>query len=401
MREEKMMILSMLEEGKITPEEAVKLMEALEDVESPKENTEQNQSEDVKEEKTSRFQFNTLEDIGSDISNALSNMFSGLKDIGSSIGLKGNYETITADLNMNISHIENPSLDLKAINGAIKLRPWADDNILIKVTCQHKHGLFNKDDKFYNFQVEGSKLVFTPTYNSGISIRLDVSLPEKNYDEIILNSTNGKIDIDDLNLNILKCITTNASVDILDINAKDITLSTKNGKIECKDINSNKIDAITSNASISIIDMNSAYIDLSTANGKVVVKDVDATIINGRTSNGSIEVRDVKSETIHLATSNGKITCDDFDLEKIKDVELITSNSSINSDIHRIKKEVHFDLETSMGNVTLELPNLVYKTNKQVNLGLKKIVAHTIDFNENNDNLKFVASTSNGSIKIS
>lgn len=400
MREEKIMILSMLKEGKITAEEALNLIEALEDGNSTTTNKEKDQKEDTKEEKNYRFQFNNLEDIGSDISNALSSMFSGLKDIGNSIGLKG-YETITSNIDMDISNIENPILDLRAINGGITLRPWTSPNILIKTTCQYKNGLFDKEDKFYNFEIENNKIIFAPTYNSGVNIKLDVSIPNKKYDEIILNSTNGKIDIDDLNLNTLKCITSNAPIDIVDVNSIEIEVSTKNSKIDIKDSHSKKIDAITSNASITMQNIDCNYIDLLTANGKIFVKDSAAISLNSSTSNSSIEVRDVKAESIHLSTSNGKITCEDFDLKKIKDLKLITSNGSINSDLHKIEKEVYFDLETSMGNITLELPNLVYKTNKQANLGLKKIIAHSVSFDEHVDNLKLIASTSNNSIKIS
>ena len=400
MKEEKIMILSMLKEGKITTEEALNLIEALENENVNKTNKGKNQKEDFKEEKTSKFEFNNLEDIGSDISNALSSMFSGLKDIGNSIGLKG-YETLTSHIDKDISNIENPILDLKAINGNITVRPWTSPNIVIKVTCQYKNGLFNKDDKFYNFEIENNKVIFYPTHTNGVNIKLDVSIPNKKYEEIILNSTNGKIDIDDLELNTLKCITSNASIDVKDINSIEMELSTKNGRIDIKDSYSKKIDAITSNAGISIEEIDCSYINLLTANGKIYVKDIEATSINSSTSNSSIEVRDIKSESVDLSTSNGKITFEDFDLKEIKDIKLITSNGSINSDLHNVQKEVYFDLETSMGNITLELPDLVYKINKQANLGLKKIIAHSVTFDEHVDNLKFIASTSNGSIKIS
>lgn len=400
MKEEKIMILSMLQEGKITSEEALKLIEALEDGDSKQTSKDKNQKQDFKEEKASKFQFNNLEDIGSDISNALSSMFSGLKDIGNSIGLKG-YETLTSYIDKDVSNIENPILDLKAINGNITVRPWTSPNIVIKVTCQYKNGLFNKDDKFYNFEIENNKVIFSPTHTNGVNIKLDISIPDKKYEEIILNSTNGKIDIDDLELNTLKCITSNASIDVRDINSIEIELSTKNGRIDIKDSYSKKIDAITSNSGISIEEIDCSYINLLTANGKIYAKDIEATSINSSTSNSSIEVRDIKSESVDLSTSNGKITFEDFDLKKIKNIKLITSNGSINSDLHNVEKEVYFDLETSMGNIALELPDLIYKTNKQANLGLKKIIAHSVNFDEDVDNLKLIASTSNGSIKIS
>lgn len=86
-------------------------------------------------------------------------------------------------------------------------------------------------------------------------------------------------------------------------------------------------------------------------------------------------------------------------MNKIKEIKLITSNSSITTEINNIPEQVYFDLETSMGSIALEIPNLIYKINKQANLGLKKIVAHSVNYEDDND-LKVIATTSNGSIKI-
>ena len=404
MKEEKMMILSMLEEGKITSEEAIKLMEALEDMETSKNNndfTNQKNENDFREEKFGIPIFNTLEDIGSDIGNALSNMLNGLKDVGSPFGFRYNYDTITTDLDMDISHIENPSLDLRAINGSIVLRSSSENQILIKAVCQYKNGLLSDNEPYFDFYIDGNKIIFSPKYNSNISIKLDVSLPDKNYDEIVLNSTNGKIDLDRVNLNILDCITTNSSINIAEVKAKEVNLTSKNGKIQCKDINSNILKASTTNSGIFLTDIRSDEIDVKTANSRINVDDIDSKSIVCKTSNGSIEAKDITSEIIYLTTSNNRITCDDIYMDNIKDIKLITSNGSISSNIDNLNREAYFDLETSMGNITLDLPNLVYQINKQANLGLKKIVAHTVNFNENNNDLNFVATTSNGSIKIS
>lgn len=400
-----MMILSMLEEGKITSEEAIKLLEALEDVEVSRETDgikeESQRFEEKKESKTiSKPIFNSLEDISSDIGNALSNMFDGLKDIGNSFNFRGNYETITSDLDMDLSNIENPSLDLRAINGSIRLRPKDGNKIFIKSTCQYKNGLISPNEPYFDFYMDGNRIVFNPKYNSSISIKLDVSLPEKYYDEIILNSSNGKIDIQELNVDTLRCMTTNSSIDIVEVNSKEIDLTTKNGRIECRDTDSNLLKTVTTNSNIFLMNINSKEIDVKTANAKICINDIDARNIICKTSNSSIEAENISCDLVHLITSNGKIICDNIDVDRVKDVKLITSNASINSEIYESTRDCYFDLETSMGSISLEIPNLVYKLNKQANLGFRKIVAHTTSFDEEKEHLKFIASTSNGSIKI-
>lgn len=404
MKEEKMMILTMLEEGKITSEEAIKLLEALEDIEIPTEHNESNEQIDnnFQEKKLSIPipKFNSLEDIGSDIKNALTNVFDGLKGIDNSFAFRYNYDTISTDLDFDLSNIENPSLDLKAVNGSIRLRPTDNDKLLIKVNCQFKNGLISPGEEYFDFYSDGNKIIFSPKYNSNISIKLDVSIPEKNYNEILLNSSNGKIDIEELNVNTLICTTSNSSIDVVEVNANDIDLTTKNSRIECRDTNAKIIKTYTTNSNIYLMDICCNEIDAKTANAKIGINDIVADKIICKTSNASIDAEDITCDIIHLITSNGKLGCDDIDLNRVKEIKLITSNGTINLRIHEMGREHYFDLETSMGNISLDIPNLIYKTNKQINLGLKKIVAHSPNFDENRDHLKFIASTSNGSIKI-
>ena len=401
MKEEKLMILSMLEEGKITTEEAIKLIEALEDMEIPKdENIKDDKNQESKKQESSSFKFNSLEDIGADISNAFLNMFNGLKDMGESFGLKTNYETIYDDLNMDISHLEHPNLDLRSVNGSIQLRPANSENISIKVHCQHKKGLFGKNEPYFNFFLADNTVVFKPIYNNGISIKLDVFLPEKEYGHILLNSTNGKIDVDKLKVQTLESTTSNSPINILYIDSKDIILSTKNGKIESQYTNSESFKAYTTNSSVLLTYVNSDDLDIKTANGRIDGNQVAGSNLICKTSNGSINLKDISFNKVQLTTSNGRITCDEIDTKRAELVNLTTSNGSIHSKVKDFHKEIAFDLETSMGSIKLESPNLVYTKDEQSGLGLKKILAHTANFNGEDDNLEFVASTSNGSIQI-
>lgn len=408
MKEERMMILAMLEEGKITSEEAIKLIDALEEgiIFKELENDEKIKDskndghKNNKKEKDFKFKFNSLEDIGSDIGNALSNMFNGLRDFNPSFGFKSNYETITTDLDMDISEMENPSLSFRAINDSITLRPTNKDKLSIKVICQYKHGLLSENEPYFDFIKEGNSIIFNPKYNSNISIKLNVSLPKKHYDEIILKSTNGKIDIEELYANSLNSLTSNSSIDLLESNIMKIDLTSKNGRIEIRDTNSNSIEAHTTNSNIFLMNTTAQDINARTANGKVQANDIHGENIMCKTSNAPIEVKNISFHNIQLISSNGKIISSEMNLDKAKEIKLMTSNASITSDLQNVNKNIIFDLETSMGSIGLGMPDLIYTTNKQVNLGLKKIIAHSANYNISEDHLKFIASTANGSIKI-
>ena len=340
MKEERLLILSMLKEGKINVEEATELLAALENNNSDS-NT---KDKDFKDDKHKRLSNMTFEEIGSDIGNAISNMFDGLKDMSGSFGFNFNSETITFDLDEDLSSIENPILDLKSVNGSINLNKWQKDNISIKVTCEYKNSLLDNNKDFYKFYLEGDKVVFTPNFNKDISIKLDVFLPNKVYKEIILNTTNGKIQIQDIISNKLNCITTNGAININRIKGEEIYLSTKNGRIEALAISAKVID---------------------------------------------------------LSTSNGRIICNHADINEATNVRLSTSNGSITSNLNGLVKGAYFDLDTFMGSVNLELPDMISVNREQGFSGNKRIIAHNPNYDESGNNLQYNASTSNGSIRIS
>lgn len=390
MNEEKMMILSMLENGKITSEEAIKLLEALDEA--------KNSSSETKFDEIKKPILNTLKDLGTDLGSALNSIIDGLKDVN--INVKYNYETTSTDLELDLDGIENPILDLRAINDSITVRQTEGNKLLIKVICQYKKNLFAPGESYFEFIADGDKISFRPKYENNIAIKLDISFPVKNYDQIILHSSNGKIDLKDISAGIIKCITSNSSVNLTDSTAKEIELSTENGRIECKDTEGHIMRFSSTNSGIYLSDLISDEIDAITANGKISLTNIEGNKIICKTSNASIEAKNFSAEKVYLTTSNGKLICDGLDMEEIKEIKLYTSNNSINSDLSNLNKAAYFDLETSIGSIELNLPNLIYNTNKQPNLGFKKIVATTVDYENSDDNLKFYAITSNGSIKI-
>ncbi|CCQ98258.1 hypothetical protein CULT_820017 [[Clostridium] ultunense Esp] len=412
MKDEKMMVLSMLEEGKITSEEAVKLLEALEETESfieyesIKENEEKFIDMDKTKEKLEELEKNLkeqgkkVEDFSADLGSKLSNAFSNLINKNNIIGFFGDYKTINAEIEKDISQMDSPIIQLKSINGGITLKNWKEEKILIKILYKYKHNNLSEDDKFYDLYEETNKIIFEPLYTNNVMMDLDVYLPDRYYEEINLNTSNGKIQVEDFNLEVLNCKTSNASISIRDIIAKGIDLSTKNGRINLKDISSPVLKTVTTNSNIMMEDIDSDNLITSTKNGRITLSDILANSISANTSNSSIEINDIDSKIVQLITSNGKIICRDLNNKKIGELKLSTSNSTIDVELGELRNMSYFDLETSIGNISLEIPDLVYKVNKQVNLGVKKIVAHSVDFSEGEDCFHLNASTSNGSIRI-
>lgn len=401
MREEKIMILSMLEEGKITSEEAIELMEALEI------NEERNFIDANNfEEKFSEFnesikkQGKKVESFGANLGNTISKLINNIVDKSTSINLSQEYETFHTKLEKNIGDIENPIIELESINGSINVRKWDRNSLFIDIECKYKDKSIDNIEDFYSFYEDGNKLSLVPIYSNNIMIKLDVNLPNKCYDKIKLKTSNGRIQIEGFTLENLLCNTNNGSISASDICSDNTELLTQNGRIFMERIACPSIMAKSTNARITAENITGENLTLSTVNGRIILSNIDSNIITGSTSNGSIEIEGVNSKKIKLDTSNGKIRCKYIEIEKIDELNLSTSNSNIDVDINNIKKMSYFDLETSLGNINLEIPDLTYKINNQRKLGNRRIIAHSIDFNEGEDHFVLKASTSNGSIII-
>jgi len=412
MRDEKLMILTMLEEGKITSQEAIKLLEALEETDyfmdyGTNEDEEKSINlEQAKEnliealEKNIEDRKEKIENIGIDIGNKLANAFNNLFGTGNLFNLSGNYKVINTQLEKDISHLDEASLVVKSINGKIDVKSWGEDKLLIKITYRYKNNSFTQDNSFYELYEEDNRIIFKPLYTNNVMMDLSLYLPQKHYKEISLTTSNGRIQLEDLKLNLLTCNTSNASISLEDIVGENVDISTKNGKINLRDISSPILKAVSTNASIKLEDIESRDLMVATKNGRITLSHIAGEGITVKSSNGSIEADNLKGKVINLDTSNGKIICRDLDDERIRELNLSTSNSTIDVEMNHLSKMGYYQLETSLGNINLDIPGLVYKENKQIDLGMKKIIAHSINFNEDEEHFILNASTSNGSIKI-
>lgn len=412
MRDEKLMILTMLEEGKITSQEAIKLLEALEETDyfmdyGTNEDEEKSINlEQAKEnliealEKNIEDRKEKIENIGIDIVNKLANAFNNLFGTGNLFNLSGNYKVINTQLEKDISHLDEASLVVKSINGKIDVKSWGEDKLLIKITYRYKNNSFTQDNSFYELYEEDNRIIFKPLYTNNVMMDLSLYLPQKHYKEISLTTSNGRIQLEDLKLNLLTCNTSNASISLEDIVGENVDISTKNGKINLRDISSPILKAVSTNASIKLEDIESRDLMVATKNGRITLSHIAGEGITVKSSNGSIEADNLKGKVINLDTSNGKIICRDLDDERIRELNLSTSNSTIDVEMNHLSKMGYYQLETSLGNINLDIPGLVYKENKQIDLGMKKIIAHSINFNEDEEHFILNASTSNGSIKI-
>ncbi|EOD00041.1 DUF4097 family beta strand repeat-containing protein [Caldisalinibacter kiritimatiensis] len=387
--EERMMILNMLQEEKISSEEAAKLLDALDESETKetnelintavnktdnmsnkKNNTQQNSQSfeqkiesivDKIENKTENLG-SKMEKLGVDLAESTTSIAERIVDLVNNINFDGltfgNYKTVTETLEKDISNIANPAFEFIGVNGKVSISSWNKNKVFVKATCQIKGNKLENLSEIYEIVENDDIISFRPKYNN-LGAKLEVFVPQKEYRKINVLTTNGKIILEGINTKNILCDTTNSSIFLTNVKSQDINLFTKNGKISLQ--NAEGDNAV-----------------LSTSNNYILVERCNIKSIKATTSNGSIKGYSIPtnySQYLELTTSNGKI------------------------DISFTDTKANFvvDAKTSMGNIKVGFP-LIYEVNDQNNLGRKRITGYSKD---NSDKyIRIKASTSNGSINI-
>ncbi len=157
-------------------------------------------------------------------------------------------------------------------------------------------------------------------------------------------------------------------------------LQTANGKVEMKDLKATTVDAITSNGVVKMDNVEAERVESRTSNGKVLLK---------------TSAKDVKAHS-----SNGRITVVPTGVAGDAQYDLSTSNGSIR--VQTGKPDgigFSFDLRTTNGKVSIEESDLEYEVNERHH-GLRSVKARTKGFAEAPRKMSVVAHTSNGSIVV-
>lgn len=341
-----------------------------------------------------------LAESATSITEKVLKMVDGFIGEGSFSIFSGSYETIIETIERNIFGIDSPILEIHGVNGKIILHSGEGDNIRIKAKCSVKKSLYDKSQPVYEVIEQDNKLVFKPRYSNGIGTSLEVYIPSYNYDKIFLLTSNGRIETSDANTNELILDTNNGSIKIQDIDSNRIIACTNNGSINIEATCSKRIELDTSNAIINVQDTSCENIIATTKNGRISIMDVQSKEISLTSSNASLRVEDSIASSIFTKTSNGSIKIYDIETSSLNRVEAYTSNNSIEINIDAHHKAYNLDAQTSMGRIDIEIPNLIYDLNKQHSPGKQKILAHSANNTEAENQVNIIASTSNGSIRI-
>lgn len=348
--EEKLLILKMVEEKKITIDEAAKLLAALEDESSKAANEninykKYNKSNGFAEEAAkvrdrvnewkkefknnySQQDFdnmiddfsNKAEKFGKNVATTTFGIVDKMIDyVGSfvdtnSFNIFGNFQTVQKEFQIIPS--EGAKLDISGVNGSITLKKHLDSKVAViaRIRSANPNGDgvvdFSNDPENITLKVNGGLM--------NCSVSYEVFLPDMKFKSIKIGNSNGKIYIEDSVAEEIEATTKNAHIELMGVNSDKVAVNTRNGRVQLNYIIGDKVDINTSNAVIDIKHLKINEISAVTVNGRINIENVQNTE----------EGKEVK---MNLKTSNGgiKVNMNDMD-NRVYKVKAHTTNGAVN-----------------------------------------------------------------------
>lgn len=374
MHEERRMILRMLEEGKITAEEAEALLKALGESAKPPEAEAENQEdpwvrlEKMGEEFASKVEIAT-ERFSRSLEASVGDKLGRLPKILARFPFFGYEEEqeFTSVIKGSVGPGEVIPVAINNANGPIKVQGWSEEGYQLTVTQRMRGG----DREHLSTQIhdigwedgaERTDFRLTVPILSDTSLSLRLMVPQERMYEVKLQSQNGSLRIQDLKGTNLKLDTVNGSTHLHSISAHTIRGEGGNGSCE--------------------------------------MKDVEANLVRHSLGNGSYKVSVVAAD-VELLTTNGSVNVRISDVKGVTRYNLRTTNGSIKVSVpHQEGLGLALDLQTSVGRISQDVDTLEIARQERQGGG-SVFVAHSVDFAGKKDKLDLEARSTSGSIAVS
>lgn len=394
--EEKMLILKMLQEGKITSEEAARLLEALEGnaKQSAGENTSSRQRQQanfndeifkmrdrLKEWKKdfkgnySNKDFDRLveevsekaEKVGKNLASTTFGIVDKMIDfVGSFVdtsafNMFGSYTA--EERTFETAATEGMDLDIEGVNGYILVKKHLDSKIVIKSRVRSPQ---DNADSILMFSENENKVALKVNKIGNISVSHEIFLPAIKFNNLRFETSNGKIYVEDSISEAFDAITRNSHIDLMGVNSQKINLNTKNARIQL---------------------------------GYVIGKNID---IN--TNNSVIDIKHIKSENVKAVNMNGRISVENaqnFEGSPDLNMYLKTTNGGIKINMNDMENRGYkVKARTTNGSINLLIPEMTYHNVNRQETGGSFIEAESSGYNNYPERVYINAETLNGFVEV-
>ncbi|EGD47326.1 hypothetical protein Cpap_1909 [Ruminiclostridium papyrosolvens DSM 2782] len=394
--EEKLLILTMLEEKKITSEEAAKLLAAL-DAKAEQESAngfKGNQKANGFTEEAAKVRdkvnewkkgfknnynqadfdnmiddfANKAEKIGKNVASTTFGIVDKVIDyVGSfvdtnSFNVFGSCQTVQK--NFEVYPSEDATFDISGVNGAITIKKHLDSKIVIisriKSSAPDGEGVVTFSDDPSNISIKVNSTAFN------VSVSHEIFIPDIKFKKIAIQNSNGKIYIEDSISEEITAVTKNAHIELMGVNSDNISVNTKNGRIQLNYIIGETIDINTSNAVIDIKHIKAKSVNAVTKNGRISIE--NAQNVDGETD-----------MDMYLKTSNGGIKVNMNDMD---------------SRVYKVKAHA------TNGTINLLVPEILYHNVNRQGTGGSFIEAESKNYESGLCKVNIIAETMNGQVEI-
>ncbi|RSD25145.1 DUF4097 family beta strand repeat-containing protein [Mesobacillus subterraneus] len=320
MKEERKRILKLVEEGKMTVDEALFLIEQLEQGKGSQESNSTSLSPSVKFEEAKKEDFNTYKfnSVKDKVLDFVDTAFKKIKDFdldlnfGQSVDITHIFQQGDAILNQ---------IDIDMANGSVKLVPWEQKDV--RIECSAKvYRVENQDEarrKFLEdaiFAIEGQKLRFS-VQQKWMKVDSVVHVPKEDYENVRIRLFNGSIEGENLKV-------------------KDCRAKTANGKVLLENLDCGKLETETANGQIGI--------------HRSSIRDLEAETINGAIK------ADGYFNQVDLQSFNGNLTCT-VNNNDCENIEVKATTGSIDVFLPE-KTPASGELKSNLGGFTIELDGI-------------------------------------------
>lgn len=250
---------------------------------------------------------------------------------------KSSSQTIDKEFEFKLSEINN-DLEIKSLNGKVKLEGYEGEDILLKASYIPKEKGYEID--FYRDNSNNFLLDYDT--NKFKSVSVDVLVPEGFFKNVEISSFNSSANIDNLSANKLILTNMNGDIRITNLNAKQLVTENMNGEITLDnfDVKNVKINNLNSSVSISTIGMLKSFDSykwqVDNQNGEINVEIVEPNNINynlyAETTNGEVTINKDNSNLTYSENTGKKVSAKTYNprkSDKSLNLSLKTTNSAI------------------------------------------------------------------------
>ncbi|MBN2883011.1 MAG: DUF4097 family beta strand repeat protein, partial [Clostridia bacterium] len=297
-REEILMILKMVQDGKISNEDAAKLIDAIEQKggESKRDEHSYKYTQyNTREKKDRKKSFDEkMEEMAEGLENMVSDIVGSTKEALSNFPEidPGNWFTTSEKRHFTYPASENMKIEIMGKNGSVRFLPGEEKINVV-------YSIYTKQDvdevmKLIDVKSSDNELFIDASGVDG-GVSMEIRIPAIKYSSFKAMAKNGS----------LRCSP---------ITADMTELSTKNGSLKLDGVKSPVIKANTKNGSITLYNCEADKAGIETSNGPIIIQESKIELLDCNTTNGSIRCSGSKSDSIEASTSNASISMEDFDL---------------------------------------------------------------------------------------